>query len=258
MSQFDGVGDVELFLQRFALLANYYGRSDSEWIFRIKRSIRGNAQFILMDAAEIDSVEGFNSLLKDRFGNAAHAERYRADLTQLRRGILSLQQLHIQVRTLMSKAAPGPWTALTKIYARDAFLNALGDLELRCRIMLTCPPPMTLAAAYDLALRASAFDVSAIDAGSERRHRSPTQKRNRYARVISGGSCSLPDGSSGEHGQLQEENHRLRKQIDELHVALSKISSANMAVEQLRDWPGSTRNQGTTAPLEASLAGRGP
>ena len=164
----------------------------------------------------------------------------------------------MQVRTLVSNAAPDSWTALTEIYARDAFLNTLGDLELHRRIMLTCRPPPTTLAAYDLALRVSAFGVSAIDAGSERRHRSPTQKRDRYARVVSCGSCSLPDGSSGEHGQLQEENHRLRKQIEVSRVVLSKISSVNMAVEQPRDWPGSTRNQVTTAPLEASLAGTEP
>jgi len=46
----------------------------------------------------------------------------------------------------------------TEIYAPDAFLQALGDLELRRRIMLTCPPPTTLDAVYDLALRASVFE----------------------------------------------------------------------------------------------------
>jgi hypothetical protein len=67
----------------------------------------------------------------------------------------------MQVRTLVSEAAPGPWTALTEIYAHDAFLTALDDVKLRRRIMFTCPPPTTLAAAFDLALRASAFDSSA-------------------------------------------------------------------------------------------------
>ena len=39
MPQFDGVGDVELFLSRFALLSNYYGWSESEQLFRLKQSI---------------------------------------------------------------------------------------------------------------------------------------------------------------------------------------------------------------------------
>jgi hypothetical protein len=61
-----------------------------------------------------------------------------------------LPQLHMEVRTLVSKAAPGPWTELTEIYAGDAFLTALDDGELRRRIMLTCPPPITLAATQHL------------------------------------------------------------------------------------------------------------
>jgi hypothetical protein len=42
--------------------------------------------------------------------------------------------------------------------ARDAILTALDDGELRRRIMLTCPPPITLAVTYDLALPASALE----------------------------------------------------------------------------------------------------
>ena len=53
MPQFDGVGDVELFLHRFALLSDYYGWSDSERLFRMKQSIRDNAQYMLMDTAEV-------------------------------------------------------------------------------------------------------------------------------------------------------------------------------------------------------------
>lgn len=113
-------------------------------------------------------------------------------LLQLRRGVL------------VSKAAPGPWMALTEIYARDAFFTALDDSDLRRRIMLTYPPPTTLAAAYDLALRASAFDATEKDSREEVRHWSP--------------------------------NHQLRKRIDELRTTLSRITS-NAIVEQPRGWP---------------------
>ena len=73
----------------------------------------------------------FVPILRDRFGTAAHAEHYRIELGRLRRRHLTIEQLHIKVRTLVSKAAPGPWTALTEIYAREAFLTALDDSELR-------------------------------------------------------------------------------------------------------------------------------
>jgi hypothetical protein len=56
---------------------------------------------------------------------------------------------------------------LTDIYARDAFMAALGDDDLRRRIMMTCPPPKTRSAAFDLALRAVAVDEDSIKSRSE-------------------------------------------------------------------------------------------
>ena len=247
MPQFDGRSDVELFLRRFELLAEYYAWSDTERLFRMKQSIRGDAQYMLMDLTDVHCVKDFVTLLQDRFGTAAHAERYRAELSQLRRGSMSLEQLHIQVRTLVSKAAPGPWTGLTEIFARDAFLQALGDLELRRRIMLTCPPPTTLATAYDLALRASAFESYVQDTRNEQRHRSPQRRGERYTRVISGGSCGRLDETSVERDRHKEENRQLQKQIDELRAALSKVTTASTTssgVAQLPcDRPCSTANQ---------------
>ena len=53
---------------------------------------------------------------------------------------------------------PVSWERATEIYARDAFLVALDNDDLRRRIMLACPPPETLSAVFDLAVRASAAD----------------------------------------------------------------------------------------------------
>jgi hypothetical protein len=135
---------------------------------------------MLIDTVGITSVVEFVSIMKERFGVAAHAERYRAELSRLRRGTMSVQQLHLKVRSLVSKAAPGPWTPLTEIYARDAFLAALDDNELRRRIMLTYPLPETLSAAYDLALRTLAVDATI----QESRESSPFRSKTRHARVI--------------------------------------------------------------------------
>ena len=115
-----------------------------------------------------DNIIEVIEALRRRFGvMGANAERYRTELAQLRSGKLTLEQLHVKVRILVSKAAPGPWTSLTEIYARDAFLAALDDWDMRRRIMMTCPPPSTLAATYDLALR-----VTALDTGMANRQKS--------------------------------------------------------------------------------------
>jgi hypothetical protein len=180
----------------------------------LKNCIHGDAQYLLVDLVDVDSTEQFFDILKTRFGTAAHAERYRPELVRLRRGSLTLEQLHLKVRSLVSKAAPVPWTSLTDVYARDAFLTALDDPDLRRRIMLTCPPPETLVAAYDLALRASAMETEMYDHQSgdtfERRYQ---HGRQRYARTVTESSRSADRDQSQLPAvqQLSEENSRLQQ-----------------------------------------------
>jgi len=99
---------------------------------------------MLMDLTGALNIDVFEETLRERFGTLGHAERYRAELSQLRRGEISLEKLHLQVSALVRKVAPGPWTSLTEVYARDTFLNALDDDDLRQRILMTCLPPTTL------------------------------------------------------------------------------------------------------------------
>ena len=226
MPKFDGVGDLELFLQRFDMLAEYYDWSTSEQLFRLKQCVQGDAQYVLIDTAGTTSVREFVKIMRDRFGAATHAERYRTELSRLRRGTMSIEQLHLKVRSLVSKAAPGPWTALTEVYARDAFLSALDDEELRRRILLTCPPPETLSAAYDLALRTLAIDTI----NRRNRERSPDIGKTRHARVLADGRAppsepSMPPPSPPEVQRLAEENRRMKQQIADLQSALHKITT---------------------------------
>ena len=155
---FDGYGDLSLFIQRFESIAAHCGWPPEELLFRMKQRITGDAEYVLGDAIHISSISEFLNFLKVRFGCEAHSERYRAELARLRRGTLTLEQLHLRVHSLVSRAMPGPWSKANDIYARDAFLTALDDDDLRRRIMMACPPPETLSAVFDLAVRASAID----------------------------------------------------------------------------------------------------
>jgi hypothetical protein len=181
MPRFDGTGDLDIFLQRFQTLADYYLWHEDEQLFRLKTCIQGDAQYVLTDLVHEKDVYRFKSQLRDRFQSAAHVERFRSELSRLRRGSMSLEQLHLKVRSLVSKAAPGPWTALTEIYARDAFLVALGDEQLRSRIMMVCPPPETLASVYDLALRAINVSEGREPEPHDREVSSQRERKPRYA-----------------------------------------------------------------------------
>ena len=185
--RFDGSGDLELFLKRFMSVAQFYCWTEDEKLFRLEHSIMDNAQYVLMDAPTATSVDEFVENLQSRFGSATNAEQYRSELSRLRRGTMSIQDLHLEVRRLVNKAFPGKWSTSTESYARDAFLLALNDTELRRRVLMTVPPPETLAIAFDLAVRALTLDDTDQ---SEYRDRSrttreyPAARREYQARAI--------------------------------------------------------------------------
>lgn len=97
MPQFDETGDLELFLRRFQTLAKYYGWNGGEKLFKLSNCIQGEAQYVLLNLDHLDIVDELINCVKSRFASAAHAERYLTELSQLRRGALSLEQLHLKV-----------------------------------------------------------------------------------------------------------------------------------------------------------------
>jgi hypothetical protein len=230
MPRFDGTGDLELFLQRFRTLAEYYGWTNSEQLFRLKNSIQGDAQYVVFDLLDLNDARDFVEALKARFGTSAEAERYRTELSRLRRGTLTIEQLYLKVRSLVSKAAPGSWSALTEIYARDVFLTALDDEKLKRRIMLTSPPPETLVAVYDLALRAVAVENYVARSQSEDRgdRHPPQYGRSRHARVMGAENESEPPPMATQ--QMKQ----IMEQLKEIQAAVVGFQASTEKPTEVR------------------------
>lgn len=169
--KFDGSGDLELFLKRFQAIAEYCHWNDRETLFRLEQSILDDAQYVMMDTPPARTVAEYMATLRSRFGFVANAEQYRAELSHLRRGTMTIHALNLEVRRLVNKAFPGSWSRSTEVYARDAFLRALDNPELRTRILMSMPPPETLSAAYQLAVRAVAVASEPIDDERSRQRR---------------------------------------------------------------------------------------
>jgi hypothetical protein len=119
--QFDENGDLELFLKRFMSVSRYYQWSKEEKLFRLEHCIADNAQYVLMDGLPESSVDEFVGILRSRFDFVANAEQYRAELSRLRRGTLSMHDLYLAVRRLVNKAFPDQWSTSTEIYAEMHF-----------------------------------------------------------------------------------------------------------------------------------------
>ena len=229
--RFDGSGDLELFLKRFKSVAQYYSWTESEKLFRLEHAMSDNAQYVLMDAPPATSVNTFIDILRSRFGFATNAEHYRAELSHLRRGSLSIKELHLEVRRLVNKAFPGEWSTSTEIYARDAFLSALNDPELRRRVLLTVPPPETLTSAFDLAARAITLDGTDT---SERRDVSCSRTNQQATKKQYQARSIVEKSIATTEVQPQINVSDLHKQLVELQsaVAMLRTEPPPIMVEQ--------------------------
>jgi hypothetical protein len=111
--------------------------------------------------------------LQSRFGDREQIERFRLELKtrRQRKGEL-IQALHQDVCRLLALSYSGETGSLSKIVARDAFLDSLGDPEMRIRILekgaASIEEAFSIAARYELHLAGSADLVSPEEGGRRR------------------------------------------------------------------------------------------
>jgi len=157
LGTYDGNSCLETFLAKFDNCTQYFKWNEKDKLFHLKASLEGAAGQILWTAGKQSSVAEVTKLLRNRFGNANQAERFRAVLrTRKRRQWESLQSLYQDVCRLMSLACPGQSNEVVDVVGRDAFLDALEDHSLRIRIL--DKEPRTLDDALNVASRLEAFN----------------------------------------------------------------------------------------------------
>jgi hypothetical protein len=158
LKPFDGNSCLETFLAKFENHSENYGWNENDRLFHLKEAIGGEAEHILWEPPNIVSADTLIAVLRRRFGTENQAERFRAELWKRRRSPgETLMSLRHSIRGLVSQAYPGSWNNWTELTARDAFLSALDDEDLRYRIMSTCPPPQTLDTTFELAIQLEAI-----------------------------------------------------------------------------------------------------
>jgi len=81
--QFDGSVDLELFLRQFHMPSEFYCWDRRKQFFRLQQCVLGDAQYMLMDLTGAQNIIVFKETLRERFDTLGHAERYRAELSQL-------------------------------------------------------------------------------------------------------------------------------------------------------------------------------
>jgi len=150
-------------------------------------------------------------LLKNRFGTSNEEERYRSELrSRRRRRGEPLQSVYRDVRRLMALAFPGQSGSLWEIMARDAFVDALADPNLRCRILER--DPSTLEEAIKVASRLEALSRSVGDADHDECWDDSGRRRNRQGRSVAHVNDELELRQLV--GELREERLHMKEQMD--------------------------------------------
>jgi hypothetical protein len=105
--RYDGIEDLEHFIKCFFLVSRYYRWTEDEQLFRLEHCLTDDAQYVLMDAPATNDIEEVVQILRSRFGLVTNAEQHRSELSRLRPGSKSIQELYLVVRRLVNKAFPG-------------------------------------------------------------------------------------------------------------------------------------------------------
>jgi len=88
---------VESVIQRFEDFRILYGWTELEQKVQLRQAMRRPAEHIVNELSYRMSVSEMLNLIRRRFGKVGQQRRHRTELQQLRRGKMSLEQLHYKV-----------------------------------------------------------------------------------------------------------------------------------------------------------------
>lgn len=201
---FDGTSSWIDYRAHFEACGNINMWNDKQKGLYLAASLRGQAQTVLGNMRQ-DNACAYRNLceaLEARFAPANQTELYRAMLREKRqKSTETLPELGESIRRLTHLAYPSAPCEVTEMIAKDQFVDALTDFDMRLRIQQS--RPKSLNEAIRLAVEIEAF------CRAERQRRDIS-----YAR-----------GASGEKQDTQETNVRgeFKELRDELRASLRKL-----------------------------------
>jgi len=208
LGTYNGSTCLETFFAKFDNCAQNFRWNSEDRLFHLRGSLEGPAGEVLRAAGKHTSVKELVKLLRNQFRNESQAERFPAELrARRRRPGESIQSLYIDICRLMALPYPGPPSDLSKIVARDAFLEALNEKSLRVRILER--EPTTLDAALNIAFRLEAFDKG--NAENSERLDVGNKYRDKYIKTATGA-----DGKTNSSNSSSEVNGKISAQLSEL------------------------------------------
>lgn len=139
---FDGTEDFDEYLAQFEMLTklnrwDYYSKS-----LHLACSLKGDALSILSELSESEreDYQCLVKVLKTRFGFQGKAELSRAQLqTKIKRENETMSELAHTIKKLTRNAYPDAPSSVLKVLARDYFIDAIPNSDLRLKVREAIP-----------------------------------------------------------------------------------------------------------------------
>ena len=222
LDKFDGGRSWESFATKFQSLADLGNWTEQEQKIRLINALDGPAVQVIWGMDKSTTVQQLLDRLTRQFGTADQNLRYRAEIKQLRRGKMTLQQLHMEVRRLMALAYPGDSGSIFVTTAIDAFCDALDDATLRCKILESAPDSLEKALTRAIMLEAIAGGKSR-SASRERQDPAPPK---RYVKALA--APPVEDAvSQDKHAQLERLMKDLSVRVDKAERREAALAAEN-------------------------------
>ena len=184
---YDGKSSWEAYLTQFKLLSELNHWTEQQKATYLAISLRGPALTVLTNLPE-EQRGDFTALataLKNRFGNNHQAELNRAHLrSRTKKRDESLPELAEDVERLTRLAYPEAAETMIVVLAKDQFIDALPDEDMRLRIRQSRPP--TLRQALETALELESYSMASKRAKPVREVHLEKESRNKETKPEAG------------------------------------------------------------------------
>ena len=160
-SPYDGKTSWDDYQVQFELIAELNGWNTCTMAIYLAASLSGCAQAVLtdLDANSRRNYKALRDALSLRFGNAGKMELFRSQLKSRIRGKdESLPELAQAIQRLVRQAYPDASLSVWEVLAKDHFVDAIADADIRWKVLQTRPG--TVQEALATATEVEAFQIS--------------------------------------------------------------------------------------------------
>ena len=207
--KYDGTTSFETFLAQFQNCSFYNKWTKTEELAYLRSSLEKEAGQVLWDYGTnvTNSLKNLTKVLKERFGGANQADKFRIEVRNRRRKDgETLQSLHSDIRRLIALVFPNLDHKAREDIACDYFVDALADPDFALKVRERSPKDLDSALRIALQLEVWTKDVDRI----RNEKKETTTKRSRE---VTGNES------------LERTIEALRKQNTELQDRLKKVPS---------------------------------